>query len=114
MRRTERQRRELVEECRQSGKPIRVWCREKGIPITTYTNWSRAVPREPQAEPPQSVQWVEVTPPVEIPSEGLERTNKSSPGKICLFSGSLEIRVETDFDCALLERVLRVVNRICC
>lgn len=47
--------RELVAECRNSGKSITAWCKGQGIACSTYHNW---VKRLEEAEPQQ---WVAVT-----------------------------------------------------
>jgi len=116
-RRTEAERRKLVEECRQSGKPKSVWCREKGIPLTTFANWSKAVSREVSvaktpAKSEHTVQWAEFAPMPEISAEGTKQP-ATEPASIRLFGGGYEIRVETGFDPELLAGVLQVVSRIC-
>lgn len=61
---------QLVEECRKSGRSMRVWCQERGIPYTTFANWSKKVFRESSSDtkPGQSVKWAAVTATVTEPS----------------------------------------------
>ena len=32
-----------VEQCRNSGQKVSVWCKENGIPVSTYYGWQRKV-----------------------------------------------------------------------
>lgn len=32
-----------VEECRNSGQKVSVWCKENGIPVSTYYGWQKKV-----------------------------------------------------------------------
>ena len=137
--RTSAERQELVEECRQSGRPKRLWCQEKGIPYTTFANWAKKVTRESSTDtrPAQSVEWAavmapvkEATAPVTLPV--MEPASLSTPVTLSVtpqvnpkvatvpssvtihVRGSYEIKVETGFDPELLAGVLQVVNRVCC
>ena len=111
---TETERRLYVEECRASGKPTRTWCREKGIPYTTFANWAKSTPMPVPPETEQEVQWAAVVPPPE-PLDDREPTAIPRPlSKIRLTSGCFEISVEKGFDPEFLSRVLRAVSKIAC
>ena len=34
---------QAVEQCRNSGQKVSVWCKENGIPVSTYYGWQRKV-----------------------------------------------------------------------
>ena len=45
------ERKELIAECRNSGKSVREWCWEKGVHPTTYYRWEREYwEQEPEME----------------------------------------------------------------
>jgi len=137
--RTTAERHKLDEECRQRGKPKRLWCEEKGIPYTTFANWAKKVSRESTAdtEPAQSVKWAAVmataiescepvTPIIIEPTPlattvtqpvtlQLNRKVATTPSSVMIrVHGDYEITVESGFDRELLAGVPRVVNRVCC
>jgi len=114
VRRTEDERRLLIEEYRRSGKPKMAWCRENSVPYTTFANWTKSVLAEKESESVLSTQWVEVTPVPEVMTEGRSESAVEPSAMVCLMRGDFEIRVEAGFDSEHLANVLRVVNRVCC
>ena len=111
---TEAERQQYVEECRASGKSARAWCREKGIPYTTYGNWAKNKAQANSPEGAQKVSWAAVTPPAESSDDNAPQPAAGSQSKIQIKNGSFEIMVEQGFDHDLLRRVLRAVSRACC
>jgi len=111
---TERQK--YVEDCLASGKPKRTWCREKGIPYTTFANWTKVIPKAASLKTECPVQWVDVTPPHEAPVLLSPQTPAQGPPqpRIRLKGGGFEITVELGFNPEFLEDILRVVSRLCC
>jgi hypothetical protein len=117
------QRRQLVEECRQSGKTIRAWCVEKGIPVSTYAMWSREARQEETVKIEQSkpeprtiketIQWASLQIEKETSSKSSNQPNKSKTDSILISIGKCEIKVGSDFDAKMLMSVLQVVNQVC-
>lgn len=111
---TEAERRRYVEECRNSGKPRRTWCKENGIPYTTFANWAKNIHLHEQSETAQIVQWADVTPRTAIAGCHEGENGNLAPSKIRLVAGCFEINVDQGFDTDVLTSVLRVVSRIVC
>lgn len=111
---TEAERQRYVEECQNSGKSKRAWCREKGIPYTTFANWVKNTRSTDQYETSCDVQWADVTPGAETTDSGEAETVGLKPQRIRLVGGGFEISVERGFDEDTLASVLRAVRRVCC
>jgi len=101
----------LVRECRSSGKATKTWCKEKGIPHSTFRNWAATVPKEQTTKPTiQPIQWAALR-PTEVKAQSTAAQTTSS---ITLsFRGGCEIVVEAGFDSKLLTAVLQVVSCVC-
>ena len=109
---TETERREMVEECRASGKTIRSWCKEKGIAYSTYANWTKKVPRTRDFDKNKSNGWVKVVPAFETMDDHCETVPTAKTIRIS--KNGFEINVEAGFDSGHLTELLRVVNAVCC
>ena len=90
---------EKLAECQASGKTNEEWCKEQGIPYSTYRYWKGKLTQKNQVQ-----QWAEVKLP-ETPSRAKE---------IHLHCGKWNIAVGEEFSPGLLADVLRVVDRVCC
>ena len=117
-RRTLEERRQLVAECRASGKTIKAFCMEKGISVATYSSWSKKIPPEapegaPAQELTQLVEWSGNMPCSEEPSLHPNLQDSLASSKIRIISGGYEIVVESGFAPEFLSDVLRVVNGLC-
>ena len=113
---TEAERQQLVAEWRCSGQFKRTWCREKGIPYTTFVTWINRMPEQSLIETSEMTQWAEVT-PTQIKSTGDGAKTPvwaPKPSKIRIIIGNVEVAVESGFDSELLISVLRAVSRVCC
>ena len=113
---TEHERREYVEEYRNSGKSKKEWCREKGIPLTTFFNWLNQNPETKTDRTEEPIQWAEVAPLSTVEDCDIKEARISGwpQPRICMTGGGFEIRMEDGFDAKLLVDVLRVVKRVCC
>jgi len=91
--------RELVSECKASGKPAKTWCQEHNISYYTYRGWLR----RPEAETVDAQKFVKV-----------ELQEHSMPAEeIKLNCGKWTISVGRGFDAEQLLEVLRAVSRVC-
>ena len=53
---------QLVEEQASSGQPVKAWCREKGMPYTTFVEWRRKAKRKAAgSENAPMAKWVEAS-----------------------------------------------------
>ena len=100
-----------VMECRNSGKPIVVWCKENGINIKTYYFWQKRVwDKETQTliqigqnqlSQPQAVQFAQV-------NLGMET---SSDADIVIRKDDWTVEIRNTANPALLSTVLQAVIR---
>jgi transposase-like protein len=111
---TEAERQEYIEECRASGKSASAWCREKGIPYTTYGNWVKNNAETNLSETAQKVSWAAVVTPAESSDYQIPQPVAGNQPKIRIKNGSFEIMVEQGLDLDLLRVVLQAVGSACC
>jgi hypothetical protein len=112
VKRTAGQRQQLIRECQASGKPAKSWCRENDVSYSTYTNWLKSINPVANLKPSeQPAQWAEIK-PSKISEQRPSTPPEGSPVTIRL-RGGYEISVDSGIDAELLERVLRVVSRLC-
>lgn len=100
-----------VMECRNSGKPIAVWCKENGINIKTYYFWQKRVwdketqtliqSGQNQLPQPQAVQFAQV-------NLGMET---SSDADIVIRKDDWTVEIRNTANPALLSSVLQAVIR---
>ena len=100
-----------VMECRNSGKPIAVWCKENGINIKTYYFWQKRVwdketqtliqSGQNQLPQPQAVQFAQV-------NLGMET---SSDADIVIRKDDWTVEIRNTANPALLSTVLQAVIR---
>ncbi len=93
--------RELVLECKASGKPAKTWCMEQNIPYYTYHGWLKRA--ETQTVDVQVKRFAKVE---------LQESNVSAQ-EIKLSCGKWTITLGRGFDAEQLIEVLRAVSRIC-
>ena len=82
--------------CRNSGQPIKTWCRENGVCEQTYYKWQKRLFEMAKAQ--QEVQFAEVT-PVPVCSGNVAATVRISGAEADIHSGA---------DAATVETVLRI------
>jgi len=124
--------RQTVAEWQTSGQPMQPWCREKGIPYTTFSNWrkragfSEAVKcsgdsqleakaileLEPAEEevPAARVQWAGVKPETRIKTDNKDKRRSAA---IVLRYRGWRIEVHAGADKAALAEVVRAVSAAC-
>ena len=100
-----------VMECRNSGKPIAVWCKENGINIKTYYFWQKRVwdketqtliqSGQNQLPQPQAVQFAQV-------NLGMET---SSDADIVIRKDDWTVEIRNTANPGLLSTVLQAVIR---
>jgi transposase-like protein len=111
------ERRRLVEECERSGQAKQKWCREKGIPYTTYTNWRNKIQKSEQApqtespiaktKEPQTIEWARIG---NASKDGTEANRRKI---IRIARDGWTIAVEAGVDVELLTETLRAVKQLC-
>jgi len=85
--------------CRNSGQPVKIWCKENGICEQTYYKWQRRLFEMAQAR--QEVQFAEVTP---------EQPVSCSNVSVTVRIGGAEADIHTGADATTVEVVLRILK----
>ena len=85
--------------CRNSGQPVKIWCKENGICEQTYYKWQRRLFEMAQAR--QEIQFAEVT-----PAQPVSCSNVSVTVRI----GGAEADIHTGADATTVEAVLRILK----
>ena len=90
---------EKITACRNSGQPVKTWCKENGVCEQTYYKWQRRLFAMAQAQ--QEVQFAEVTPAHSLCSGNVAVTVRISGAEADIYSGA---------DTATVETVLRILK----
>ena len=85
--------------CRNSGQPVKTWCKENGVCEQTYYKWFKRLVTMAQEQ--QKVQFAEVTPV--LPS-------RSGNVAVIIRIGGAEADVCNGADAATVETVLRILK----
>lgn len=85
-----------ITECRNSGQPVKMWCKENGICEQTYYKWQRRLFQMAQEQ--QELQFAEITPKVQAAPAGIAVTIRAA---------GVEADIHNGADPAVLEAVLR-------
>ena len=85
--------------CRNSGQPVKIWCKENGICEQTYYKWQRRLFEIAQA--PQKVSFAEVTPVQPVRSGSVAVTVRIFGAEADIHSGA---------DAATVETMLRILK----
>ena len=92
---------QLVQQCAQSGKSKREWCRENGIKFSTFMRWQKALREELAGE---VLARQEIVPVQIIPTAGVEGSGGYDPeevsrqrvSEIQIQVGSIEVYLPRD------------------
>ena len=101
---------ERVMECRSSGEPVKTWCREQGISVTTYYRWEREiigrVGREKGAAVPIAARG-----PVfaEVPAVQAGYGGGTEP-KIRVHTGGMSVDIYTGADPEMVETIIQAMR----
>jgi len=105
--------RELISECRNSGKSVRDWCEENSILPSKYYYWLRAVRNESLVlagksltVPAQQFAQVQV-------KEDEQHISASSGTCAVLKSGTFSLEINNGADLKVLEHTLRIIGKLC-
>lgn len=105
--------RELIAECRNSGKSVRGWCEENSVSPSKYYYWLRAIRNESLilagkslAVPAQQFAQVQVKE---------EEQDMSVTNGTCavLKSGSFSLEINNGADIKVLEHTLKILGNLC-
>ena len=85
--------------CRNSGQPVKIWCKENGVCEQTYYKWLKRLVTMAQEQ--QNVQFAEVTPVRPVHSSNVAVTVRISGAEADICNGA---------DAATVETVLRILK----
>jgi hypothetical protein len=112
--RSEAEWREIISEQRGSGKSKAGWCREKGLALSTFTQWSKRIGKGTSEKTPSTnlIKWEPHTDTQE--SKATLSENNVVPGavKISRIEKKIEIEIKPGIETAHLENILLMVNRL--
>ena len=83
--------------CRNSGQPVKTWCRENGVCEQTYYKWLRR--QVAMAREQQEVQFAEVTPVQSVHSGNVAVTVRIAGAEAEIHHGADAATVETVLRC---------------
>ena len=86
-----------ITECRNSGQPVKMWCKENGICEQTYYKWQKRLFEIAQSQ--QEAQFAEVTP-----------RRVASGIAVTVQLGGMEAQIHNGADIAAVESVLRILK----
>ena len=101
---------ERIIECRSSGEPIKTWCREQGISVTTYYRWEREIfgrdGREKSGEIPMAAGG-----PVfaELPAVQADCGGGMEP-KIAVHTGGMTVEICRGADPEMIQTIMQVLR----
>lgn len=99
--------RDIINRCRASGLPVKKWCTENNIPVSSYKYWNTRLKKSEGKD----VEWAEVSMPVTEETPVTVHLPKQTSFTICLKDFS--IKVEKDFDKGALAELLGVLRSVC-
>jgi putative transposase len=104
---------ELIAECRGSGKSVNEWCEENTIKPSQYYYWLRTIRNEVLvlAKKPDNAPQVQFT-KVSIKEE-MPATNQNSSTCAVFRSGSFSLEINNGADFKVLEHILRTLGNRC-
>ena len=110
---TLREWRELISECRNSGKSVRDWCEENTISPSKYYYWLKAIRNESLvlagkslAVPDQQFTQVRI-------KEDEQDVSVASGTCAVLKSGAFSLEINNGADLKVLEHTLRIIGNLC-
>ncbi len=104
---------ELVTECRRSGKSVSEWCEENTIKPSQYYYWLRTIRNEAlvlanKQEGVPQLQFAKVSIKEETPAE-----SQNGSTYAVLRSGSFSLEITNGADLKVLEHLLRMLGNRC-
>ena len=101
---------ERVMECRSSGEPVKTWCREQGISVTTYYRWEREIFGRVGREKGVAVP-IAARGPVfaEVPAVQADYGG-GTESKITVHTGGMSVDIYTGADPEMVETIIQALR----
>ena len=100
---------ERIMECRNSGKPVKRWCAEQQISVTTYYRWEREIFGQLGKKGKES-QALAVAAPEFAAAPAINRCNTAGQAIMTLRTGTAEIDIYAGAGEQEIETVLRALK----
>ena len=102
---------ERIIECRSSGEPVKTWCREQGISVTTYYRWEREIFGRVGREKGGEVRMAAGAPVfAEVPAlEAGSRGGGTEP-KIRVHTGGMSMDIYVGADTEMIQTIIRALR----
>ncbi len=105
--------RELISDCRRSGKTVKKWCDENSIRLSKYYYWLRVIRNESLVLAGSNLgipspQFAQVT--VKEEEQNVPATNSTCA---VLKSGSFSLEISNGADIKVLEHTLKILGSLC-
>ena len=99
----------LIEEQKRSGLPVKRWCEEHHVSVSTFYCWQNRICRsltvkQPTAACPAEPSFIELTP--------IRQINQSTPS-ICLQYDNVRVSIESGADPATVRAVILALQQSC-
>ncbi|WP_422486690.1 IS66 family insertion sequence element accessory protein TnpA [Gudongella sp. DL1XJH-153] len=105
--------RELISECRRSGKTVKIWCDENSIPVSKYYYWLRVVRNESLVLAGNNLG----TPSPQFAQVTVKDIEQSTPATnttcAVLKSGAFSLEISNGADIKVLEHTLKILGNLC-
>jgi hypothetical protein len=85
-----------------SGWSAARWCKENGVPESSFSTWKKKVLTLEEKKEPAVTQWVTVS-----------KENRETTTAVTIRIGAVEMEVKPGYDAKHLQQVLRTVMALC-
>ena len=101
--------RDRIEECRQSGLSIKIWCLQNEVKDSAYYYWVRRFKSMEQQEAGENKFAEVIIPPG---SRSITKERQPMRSKISLSLGAYSIGIEDDFNPETLAELVKVLQKL--
>ena len=102
---------ERVMECRSSGEPVKTWCREQGISVTTYYRWEREIFGRVGREKGEEVTMAAGEPVfAEVPAVEAGYRGGGIETKITVHSGGMMVDIYTGAGPEMIQTIIQTLK----
>ena len=102
---------ERIIECRSSGEPVKTWCREQGINVTTYYRWEREIFGKVGQEKGVAVAVAVGAPEfAEIPAVEASYRGGGTEPKITVHTGGMTVDIYTGAGREMIQTIIEALR----
>ncbi|WP_202708616.1 IS66 family insertion sequence element accessory protein TnpA [Sporosalibacterium faouarense] len=105
--------RQIISECRNSGKPVREWCAENSIKASRYYYWLRVIRNESLVLMQRDSQIAQSSFAAVMVKETEALSVKSNDTCAVVKGRNFSVEIKNGANIETLENTLRVLNNLC-